>query len=110
MVKLQRAASELPYAYKPPEAAKVDKVGKKFGIDPEFIAKIGLPPDEFFQLNNDTVRDFVFVTAADTRHVVEMRDCVASIQLYFPGYDIHLYDIGMTEEEASEVTCTDRFI
>ena len=92
--------------YTPPEAARVRDGGKKFGIDPKFMAKLGLPPDEYFDLSNSTVRDFVFVTAADTRHMVEIRDCVASIQLNFPEYHIHVYDIGMTEDEIAEVEAT----
>jgi hypothetical protein len=64
---------------------------------------MGLPPTSFFQLSPETVRLFVFVTAVDTSHFKELRDCVGSVQQHFTGYDIHLYDLGMTSAEIKEV-------
>jgi hypothetical protein len=95
--------TSLPYIYQPPIASRIQIAGKRFNIPPSFMARIGLPPEKFFQLSGDTVRDFVFVSAADTKHIVEMRDCVASIQKYFSGYHIHIYDIGLKKAEVTEV-------
>ena len=93
----------LSYTYQAPVAARNQTPGKPFTIAPSFMSQLGLPPNHFFELTEQTVRDFVFVTAADTRHFVEIKDCVASIQIYFPGYDIHIYDIGLTKAEITEV-------
>ena len=100
---LPKVSNDLAYVYSPPTQSGLQTTGREFTADPALISTLSIPPTTFFQLNPDTLRQFVFVTAVDTSHFEELRDCVGSIQQHFPGYHIHLYDLGMTSTQITEV-------
>ena len=102
-VKKQDSATSVPLVYVPPPSANISTYGKRFNVSQTIIDYMDIPPKQFFKLNEETVMDFVFVTAADSSHFRESEDAIASIQTHFPGYKVHFYDLGLQPDQREEV-------
>ena len=92
-----------PLVYTPPAEANITGSGHPFGVDRSLLAKIGLPPKNFFELNSSTVRNFDFITACDRSHFEESGAAISSIHTMFPGYQVHYFDIGLTSDQIEKV-------
>ena len=104
VIHLDHGLSGLPMVYTPPLNAHIPSQGQRFHVDTTLLANMGLPPTHFFELNSTSVRNFVFVTACDRSHFNEATAAIRSVQLMFPGYQIHYYDLGLRDEEIVQVS------
>lgn len=78
--------------------------GKKFEVAEEYTKITKLHErNHFTNLTEDTVRDFVFATAASSNHFNESIDAVDRTQRFFPNYIIVFYDIGLLPTEVEQV-------
>jgi len=60
-------------------------------------------PSYFINLTNYDMKNFTFVTAADSNHFNESKDAVAGFQQMFPEHRIIYYDLGLEIEEVETV-------
>eukprot|EP01068_Selenidium_serpulae_P001065 Selendium_serpulae@DN11889_c0_g1_i1.p1 len=72
--------NSVPLQYTPPPAANVTDVGAPFDVDPELLKTMGLPFNNFVDINEESVKDFVIVMGVSSNHYRESIDAVASAQ------------------------------
>ena len=81
-----------PKQYNPPPAAELHTTGKMINVDDTILAMLNMPETNFSVLNEETVKDFVFVIGCSSNHFEESKDAIATVQKYMPGYKILYYD------------------
>ena len=72
-----------------------------FSINEDLLEKIGLQQFRYVTLNEMTVKQFVFVTAADGVYLHKSIEAMATVQKYYPGRKIIFYDLDKYNEKVS---------
>lgn len=81
------------------------KMGKKFEIPQNILDSLNLAwKGPFIKLDEDSVRDFIFVTAASENHFEESKGAVALVQKLLPNHTVLYYDIGLRSDQRQKVS------
>ena len=81
------------------------ETGKQFVIDSLYLEDIAVVRQNIRQeVTSRNVREFVFLSGADTTHYRELRVSIHSIQKYYPRTKIIFYDLGLEISEQFEVS------
>jgi hypothetical protein len=96
-------AHNAPRHYIPPPLAGIKRIGKPISVEDTMMTSMSMPASNFSILDNDTIRDFVFVTGASSNHFQETKDAIAGVQTHMPGYKLLYYDLGLTPVQIKEV-------
>ncbi len=95
---------QVDFTYKVMEGNNLLYRGEPLHVEPRYLHRLALPNYNFVNLDNTTVKKYVFVTAATRNHFEESLDCIGSIQKHFPGHWIVFYDLGLLESQAQKVS------
>ena len=77
--------------------------GKTFYIKLDMFKRAGLNKMKFYDKDKIQVKHITFLTTASANHYAELLKAVQSVQKYFPGNKILLYDLGLTEEQIQQM-------
>ena len=67
------------------------------------LKHLGWHQMNYIQLTNDTVKDFVIVTAASSDHFSESLDLIGSIHHYYPQHKLIYFDLGLSDSQIKQV-------
>ena len=91
-------SNKITYVYK-----WKNKKGFPFYPDVSALSAVGFPLTDFVTLAESTLKDFVFVTAANGLFLKPSLEGIATIQRLFPRKKIIFYDLGLDPSHISQV-------
>ncbi len=90
--------TDLPYLYLPSAGftPHKDLKAKPFEVNTTLLRDLGLPQRHFIDGTTESMKNFVFVTAASDNHYKESQDLIGSIQEHYPDKEIIYFDLGLS--------------
>lgn len=88
--------------YEVPSYINVDPPKSAFRVSGTILRELATPPP-YVTLDSQNVKEFVFITGANSPFYEECLKTIERIQEHFPQHKIIFYDLGMKPEEQQQV-------